>query len=359
MSSLSQPPHQVEAGEETPLLSRELGASSSRVGYTTNRDTAGQDGHGTWHPGSPSKSLPRRKVLLLCFARMTEPIAFFSIFPFVAQMVQRNGRLPESDVGFYSGLINSLFSATQMAVLLFWGRLADRVGRKPEPLPRGEKDDPEREREREREREGEVHGASSSPSERRPTAPSRMPISDIVRGPGVVLALSLYGHVMLLAFAFTAVLPVLLNTPVRLGGLGFGPSLISLVMATEAAGQALWLVFAFPALHRRLGTRGVLRACGTAYPATFAGYAVLNWMLRRAAGGAANPGVLGRLRGRVAARPAPGTLGTLNALALTVSNAVCAVAPSATSALYALIGVAAGWLPKERKPREADEFGKP
>ncbi|AEO56067.1 hypothetical protein MYCTH_2125036 [Thermothelomyces thermophilus ATCC 42464] len=174
---------------------------------------------------SPSKSLPRRQVLLLCFARMMEPIAFFSIFPFVAQMVQRNGRLPESDVGFYSGLIKSLFSAASAPA----GSCAPAAPPTGSPLP---------------------------------------------------------------------------ATPSSTGCSGANP--------------AFW---------------------------------------------------------------PPRTLGTLNALALTVSSAVRAVAPGATSALYAmavrsglldgqliwfglaplsaLMGVAAGGLPKERKPREADEVGKP
>src|SRR5690606_6457825 len=52
-------------------------------------------------------------------------------FPYIAQMVHRVGNVADSDVGFYSGLIESLFSATQMLVLIFWGRMADRLGRKP------------------------------------------------------------------------------------------------------------------------------------------------------------------------------------------------------------------------------------
>lgn len=46
-------------------------------------------------------------------------------------MVKRNGDLPDSDVGFYSGVIESIFSAAQTLVLIFWGRLADKIGRKP------------------------------------------------------------------------------------------------------------------------------------------------------------------------------------------------------------------------------------
>ncbi|CRK12199.1 hypothetical protein BN1723_009641 [Verticillium longisporum] len=60
-----------------------------------------------------------------------EPLAFFSIFPYVAEMVQRNGNLAESDVGFYSGLVEAAFSAAQAVTLLLWGTLADRFGRRP------------------------------------------------------------------------------------------------------------------------------------------------------------------------------------------------------------------------------------
>ena len=79
---------------------------------------------------------PTAQILLLCYARLVEPIAFFSIFPYVNAMIYRLGRaavppLPESDVGFWSGAIESLFSLTQMLLMIPWGRLADRVGRKP------------------------------------------------------------------------------------------------------------------------------------------------------------------------------------------------------------------------------------
>lgn len=108
--------------EDTPLLHSIEGSNADVCEHDVWKGAA---------PADPGKPLPKRQIFLLCFARMMEPIAFFSIFPFIAQMVQRNGHLPESDVGFYSGLIESLFSATQVVVLIFWGRLADRIGRKP------------------------------------------------------------------------------------------------------------------------------------------------------------------------------------------------------------------------------------
>ena len=77
------------------------------------------------------KPLPVTQILLLCFARVCEPLAFFCIFPFINQMCVRNGNLQPADTGFYSGLIESLFSLTQMLVMIIWGRLSDRFGRKP------------------------------------------------------------------------------------------------------------------------------------------------------------------------------------------------------------------------------------
>ena len=49
--------------------------------------------------------LPKLQIALLCYARVVEPIAYFSIFPFINEMVQVVGNLDEGDVGFYTGVI--------------------------------------------------------------------------------------------------------------------------------------------------------------------------------------------------------------------------------------------------------------
>ena len=54
--------------------------------------------------------LPKLQIALLCYARVVEPIAYFSIFPFINEMVQVTGNLDEADVGFYTGVIVSLFT---------------------------------------------------------------------------------------------------------------------------------------------------------------------------------------------------------------------------------------------------------
>lgn len=76
-------------------------------------------------------SVPYAQIVLLCVTALVEPVAFFAIFPFVNEMIHVKGGVPEKDIGFWAGLIESLFSLVQMAVIIFYGRLADRVGRKP------------------------------------------------------------------------------------------------------------------------------------------------------------------------------------------------------------------------------------
>lgn len=115
--------------ETTPLLSTENDDAHSN---STATPVEGDNENALGSKASlESHDLPKLQIFLLCFARTMEPIAFFAIFPFIGQMVQRNGNLAESDVGFYSGLIESLFSVIQVFVFILWGRLADSIGRKP------------------------------------------------------------------------------------------------------------------------------------------------------------------------------------------------------------------------------------
>jgi hypothetical protein len=69
------------------------------------------------------KPLPRGQIFLLCYTAVVEPIAFFGIFPYINFMIEKVGNVEKEDVGFYSGLIESLFSATQMCVMIFWGKV--------------------------------------------------------------------------------------------------------------------------------------------------------------------------------------------------------------------------------------------
>lgn len=80
---------------------------------------------------SESPPLPRRQIILLCYARLMEIIGLYSVFPYIAQMIQHIQQMPKSDVGFYSGLVESLFSVVEMAALPAWNKLSERIGRRP------------------------------------------------------------------------------------------------------------------------------------------------------------------------------------------------------------------------------------
>ena len=102
----------------------------------------------------------------------------------------------------------------------------------------------------------------------------------LVKAPGVAFVLFIYGWVSLLAFSYTALVPVFWFTSPGLGGFGFDERLISVFLALAGASQAVWLLFAFPPLQHRIGTGGVLRLCSRAYPFFFLLNPLCNWWLR-------------------------------------------------------------------------------
>jgi hypothetical protein len=84
--------------ETTPLLAAAAEEPSAEPIDEPTHKTNSQDDEG-------EKPLPVGQIFLLCFARFVEPIAFFSIFPYINEMIHKTGHIPEADVGFYSGLI--------------------------------------------------------------------------------------------------------------------------------------------------------------------------------------------------------------------------------------------------------------
>jgi hypothetical protein len=106
-------PASLHASETTPLLavSSENPITQAdpetleinKIGGTATTSTEDED---------EDKPLPVGQIMLLCYARLVEPIAFFSIFPFIQQMILEVGGIKEEDVGFYSGLIVSVWSSS-------------------------------------------------------------------------------------------------------------------------------------------------------------------------------------------------------------------------------------------------------
>lgn len=67
-------------------------------------------------------------ITALC--RICEPIAFMSIFPYIYYMVEEFG-VPKNDISFYAGMVTSAFTFAEFSTGMLWGRLSDKIGRKP------------------------------------------------------------------------------------------------------------------------------------------------------------------------------------------------------------------------------------
>ncbi|EXJ65363.1 hypothetical protein A1O7_01704 [Cladophialophora yegresii CBS 114405] len=176
-----------------------------------------------------------------------------------------------------------------------------------------------------------------------------MSMIELLRSPNVTITLFLYAYIMMLAFSYTAIVPVFFFTPVHLGGFGFSPLLISIFMGLGGLSQSLWLLIAFPWLQARYGTKWIMRLCALAYPFFFAFYPMCNLLLRwhlTATFWAIAP-VASVLGSGVAmsftgiqlvlndVSPGPEVLGTLNAVALTLVSGLRAFSPALFASLFA------------------------
>ncbi|KAK7965835.1 uncharacterized protein PG986_000112 [Apiospora aurea] len=443
----------LAASEQTPLL------ASSAIAPAQDPDVAGAlCAEEEVAAAANDKPLPKTQIFLLCYARLVEPVAFFSIFPYINQMIQHVAPgIRDADVGFYSGLIESLFSLTQMLVMLVWGRAADRVGRKPVlvaslvgvcgatsifgmatslwqmvlfrclagvfagtivtirtmisehstprtqarsfsffafagnvgitvgPLLGGVLADPAQQYPRvfggvrffeaypyalpsfavgvvgltavltsaffvEETLVKKMSKAAAAPEEGRQVTKDEKSTWELLKTPGVGIVLYVFAHVMLLAFAYTAIIPVFWFTSVKLGGLAFTKFQIGAFMAMTGVSQAVWLLVVFPPLQHRMGTNGVMRLCANCYPFFLGTNALLN-ALRRAGFDrvfwvaapcflAIGPGVSMSFTAVQLAlndvSPSPAMLGTLNALALTGLSGLRAFTPALFTSLFAL-----------------------
>ncbi|EIN04049.1 MFS general substrate transporter [Punctularia strigosozonata HHB-11173 SS5] len=77
--------------------------------------------------------LPKVQMSIILLAQLAEPIMSQCIYPFINDLVRTLDITggDESKVGYYAGLIQSLFFATEALTVLQWSRLSDRIGRKP------------------------------------------------------------------------------------------------------------------------------------------------------------------------------------------------------------------------------------
>ncbi|KAI1349642.1 major facilitator superfamily domain-containing protein [Xylaria sp. FL0043] len=75
---------------------------------------------------------PSRQLLVLAICRICEPIAFMGIFPYVYFMIEDFHVTDDaSRISFYAGMVTSAFTFAEFSTGLLWGRLSDKIGRKP------------------------------------------------------------------------------------------------------------------------------------------------------------------------------------------------------------------------------------
>ncbi|KAI0359917.1 MFS general substrate transporter [Trametes cingulata] len=77
--------------------------------------------------------LPKLQIFVLLLMQLAEPITAQCIYPFINQLVSELDITggDEKKVGYYAGMIESLFFATEAMFIMQWSRVSDRIGRKP------------------------------------------------------------------------------------------------------------------------------------------------------------------------------------------------------------------------------------
>ncbi|KAH3683307.1 hypothetical protein WICPIJ_005723 [Wickerhamomyces pijperi] len=77
-------------------------------------------------------TFPIEQIIIISLVRISDPIAFTSLHPYVYYMVQEFGIADtEADIARYVGYLSSVFAFSQFLTCYHWGRFADRFGRKP------------------------------------------------------------------------------------------------------------------------------------------------------------------------------------------------------------------------------------
>lgn len=77
--------------------------------------------------------LPKLQIAVILLLQVCEPLTSQSIYPYINQLVSELDIIggDKRKVGYYAGLIESLFFATEALTVLQWSRVSDHIGRKP------------------------------------------------------------------------------------------------------------------------------------------------------------------------------------------------------------------------------------
>ncbi|CAE6436839.1 unnamed protein product, partial [Rhizoctonia solani] len=117
--------------ERQPLLepAHNLGEDAVQATEVASTSTERQS-HDEHKPPTP---LPKKQIAILLLMQLSEPIAYSVIYPFIVRLVNETGVTDgdESKVGYYAGMIESIFFLTESLFTLQYGRVSDRIGRRP------------------------------------------------------------------------------------------------------------------------------------------------------------------------------------------------------------------------------------
>lgn len=76
--------------------------------------------------------LPKGQLAALCVVRLVDPIAFTQVFPYVNEFMSDLHLTDDpSKIGFYSGLVESIFAISQLCSIYHWAKISDVIGRRP------------------------------------------------------------------------------------------------------------------------------------------------------------------------------------------------------------------------------------
>ncbi|CUA78546.1 Protein ZINC INDUCED FACILITATOR-LIKE 1 [Rhizoctonia solani] len=116
------------SGEQQPLLEPAQGLQNDELADTASSSTLRQN-----EEEPKITPLPMKQISILLLMQLSEPISYSVIYPFVAQLVNETGVTggDKSKIGYYAGMIESVFFLTESVITLQYGRISDRIGRRP------------------------------------------------------------------------------------------------------------------------------------------------------------------------------------------------------------------------------------
>ncbi|KAF5324485.1 hypothetical protein D9611_004545 [Ephemerocybe angulata] len=83
-------------------------------------------------PAPYKTPLPVLQLAVLCAVRLMDPVTFTQIFPYINEFLAKLHLVKdESQIGFYSGVVESTFAFFQLISIYHWAKLSEKIGRRP------------------------------------------------------------------------------------------------------------------------------------------------------------------------------------------------------------------------------------